>query len=655
MKNNLKKVLLMSVFATQFMAAPSAWASSSSWSTNCDVVEIHNRASGVSATYLTPLSTNRAIVDSLGKDPKGDVTVHEKLDHATSSLGDLGTAVSGITSSLSTLTEDVTNPSNMGSLGRIYQSVKTVNTVQLDQTSSLLAIENEIQSVIGMISSLPTTDNTSSITQILNEVSGVNSVLSGLATHDDVTGARDSILSALSCLDSGDITQILSTVGDINLTTLQTKEELTSTQEDIKAKLTLTQAEIQDMQSSLSQQMTTAESDILSAIGNTGNDITTILGNVSGIGGVLSGLATHDDVNGARDSILSALSGLDGGDITNILSTVLETKDLTAQTKDLTQQTQEELGFIRSEIEGVQGSLSQQITSTENDILSALNTTGNDITTILGNVSGIGGVLAGLATSSQLSTVESGLQSKLDDIESSLSGFQQAITNIAQIDADFSSLNSNVNDIEGSVVNINTNMTQIANNLAAVQQETTALASLAKTIGADNVINSLLNDKTIIDSVNVIFPGTDGLLTNGSYTIQSGQRLATLFGCNPDDVYALTPSDKLTIVFKALFGISDSDFNTTVGQVDDSGVVLTKVLDAYLGTNRDGTNAINMFSQFTSRKHTSSGSVGNISAGGSVSDFFASYAPGVTNDVYRLKVLLQNLRTTGTPIAQPVH
>ena len=79
MKNNIKKFLLLSVFATQFLGTE---VQASAAATNEDVAQLH--IAQVKGKYFVPEATTQAVVTSLGMD--GATTVHEKLDLIKSAI-----------------------------------------------------------------------------------------------------------------------------------------------------------------------------------------------------------------------------------------------------------------------------------------------------------------------------------------------------------------------------------------------------------------------------------------------------------------------------------------------------------------------------------------------------------------------------------------
>jgi hypothetical protein len=125
-----------------------------------------------------------------------------------------------------------------------------------------------------------------------------------------------------------------------------------------------------------------------------------------------------------------------------------------------------------------------------------------------------------------------------------------------------------------------------------------AVATNGLTMAANDMVNSLFSNRVIIDQANVVFPGTAGVLTNGatlgtgSSTITSGNRLITTFSPstgNPSYVVEfLSVADKLSIIFRAMFGISDADYNTITCESQESGVIVRNVFNVVFGVNRDG-------------------------------------------------------------------
>ena len=445
MKTNVQKILLLSVFATHLCFAPSLFASQSAWQTNCDIVNIHNDAGADKAKYLTPVSTNRAIIDSLGKDPNGDTTVHEKLDNVKTALNTI-------------LAGDVTDPSNTTALAILYQELQMLQNSMTSSLGNESELNGKLQSVLNKLSELPNYSDT-----------------------------LDTILSDVESIKSG-VDAILSTP-----------------QQSID----------------------------------------------------LSPLATKADLQQIYDPMLP------------------------------------------------------------------LDTTLN-------------------------SSVTAQIYRKIESANSDIQVIKGSMDNIINIDSELDTVRSDLEVIQGNITTINTDLTDITNNISVIGQQTARSAALALTVAVDNTIKSYLKNKTITDTVDVIFSNenrSSGQLTNGDVTIKAGARLASLFGCDPEDVYLLTPGDKLSLVFQALFGITQADFTGITGGVDDSGVILTKVFDHVLGTDRDGTNGTNIFSNHAS----SDGNVGVFAKNGSVTGFFNTYAAGVTDDNARLKILLKKLRIKGTP------
>ncbi|RZI45873.1 hypothetical protein [Candidatus Finniella inopinata] len=190
-----------------------------------------------------------------------------------------------------------------------------------------------------------------------------------------------------------------------------------------------------------------------------------------------------------------------------------------------------------------------------------------------------------------------------------------------------------------------------------------------------NVKPSSLNDsRKKKNKKRVVMQGTIG-----EYTILEGQLVATLFNqssyysspitplkfgrtVSNNPVYK-TPATQLSIFLRAVFGISDSDYQTMIPSPvnqEDSGVVLTTIFDYVLGRNLikplnqfggDGVfNRINAksgsFTQYGSRNPITPSHF-PLSTPSSYFEAIGITSSDKTHDILRLKALIQDLVVPG--------
>ena len=201
---------------------------------------------------------------------------------------------------------------------------------------------------------------------------------------------------------------------------------------------------------------------------------------------------------------------------------------------------------------------------------------------------------------------------------------------------------------QGSVDTMQGNVTAIKTTLDGIHP-TSGL-----TTAVNDMVNSYFNTDAIIND-DLVFPGTNAAaLSGGSAVIQGGNSLLTTFSSGTNFAYAvrvLSAADKLSIIFRAMFGILDADYNNLTKSSQESGVIVRSVFDEYLGTNRisvtnklfsgTGTDTLGSVTPFGGGTAVTLDETKNIST---YLDSVLGTGPARTDDSAILKALLLGIR-----------
>lgn len=131
------------------------------------------------------------------------------------------------------------------------------------------------------------------------------------------------------------------------------------------------------------------------------------------------------------------------------------------------------------------------------------------------------------------------LEKWVDNLSSPFSEFQELMASILWIDSKLPEINEQISKMQQEILMIDRERYQIHKTIQEIQAATLKNEMMTLSVAVDSAMSHFLANDIILKAPNIIFGDMStigGVLTNGTCTIKSGERLASLFGESLDDV-----------------------------------------------------------------------------------------------------------------------